>query len=116
MKRKVIQTRNFGKTIDSLFKKRHLLKEDFDVFQKELVENPELGDRIPGTGGVRKARLKSSTRGKSRGFRVCYYDISQKERLYLLLIYAKNEQESLTMEEKKILKELVGFLKGAYDE
>jgi hypothetical protein len=76
-----------------------------------LAENPSLGDMISGTGGVRKTRLKSSSRGKRGGFRVCYVDLANKERLYLLLIYPKNEQENLTMEDKKVLKELVDILK-----
>lgn len=44
--------------------------------------------------------------------RVCYYYYVIKERIYLLTIYAKNEQEDLLNEEKKVLKELVNFFKG----
>jgi hypothetical protein len=116
MKRKIIQTRNFAKSVDSLFKKRQLSIDDFDIFQKNLAENPSLGDIIPGTGGIRKVRLKSTSKGKSGGFRVCYYDFAQKDRLYLLLIYSKNEQENLTMEEKKFLKSLISILKGTNNE
>jgi hypothetical protein len=65
---------------------------------------------------VRKARLKSSSRGKSGGFRVCYYDVTQKGKIYLLLIYPKNVQEDLTPEDKKTLKELVNILRGACNE
>ncbi len=71
MKRKVVQLTQFSKSVDNLLKKRLLLLEDFDAFQKELTDNPEKGDMIIGTGGVRKARLKSSSQGKSGGFRVC---------------------------------------------
>ncbi len=111
MKRKIIQVRKFSKVIDALLKKRQLKSEDFYAFQRELAENPSLGDIIPGTGGIRKIRLKSASRGKSGGFRVCYYYLVVNEEIYLLLIYAKNEQENLTMEEKKILKECVTKLK-----
>ncbi len=71
------------------------------------MENPEEGDPIQGTGGLRKTRLKSSSKGKSGGFRVCYCDIPEKETLFLILIYAKNEKEDLDSKEKKILKALV---------
>lgn len=111
MKKKIIQTRQFSKTIDSLIKKRQLLRCDFDDFQRELVENPKMGDIMTSMGGVRKARLKSSSRGKSGGFRICYYNITQEGRVYLLLIYPKNMQENLTMEEKKTLKKLVKILR-----
>ncbi len=112
MKRKVIETRKFSKSIDDLLKKRQLLKTDYDDFKNELANNPDKGDVIIGTGGVRKIRLSSASRGKSGGFRVCYYYLTADEEIYLLVIYAKNEKENLMMEEKKALKELVGFLKG----
>ena len=113
MKRKIIQTKYFIKLINNLIKKRQILQEDFDSFKKELAEYPEMGDMIPGTNGVRKARLKSASRGKSGGSRVCYYDINHKNELFLLLVYLKNEQENLTSEEKKILKEIVIEIRGS---
>ena len=112
MKQRIIQTRQFSKTVDGLLRKRQLLKKDLEEFQRQLAEDPEIGDRIVGAGGVRKARLKSATRGKSGGFRVCYYALTQENELYLLLIYPKNVQENLTMEEKSALKELVRALRG----
>ncbi len=110
MKLKIVQARNFSKTLDSLMKKRLLLKDDFDEFQRALAENPDLGVIIPGAGGVRKTRLKGASKGKSGGFRVCYYYLVG-DSLFLLLIYAKNEQENLTAGEKKELKTLVKMLK-----
>src|SRR5690349_17518959 len=107
MKRNIIQTNYFIKLISNLIKKRQILQEDFDDFKRELAEHPEMGDIIPGTSGVRKARLKSRSHGKSGGSRVCYYDINHKNEIFLLLVYLKNQQESLTSEEKKILKEIV---------
>jgi hypothetical protein len=111
MKRKIIQTKQFSKTIDGFLKKRQLLIDDFTDFQKNLIEYPETGDIIPGTGGIRKVRLKSASGGKSGGFRVCYYFLTQDDRLFLISIYAKNVQENLTMQEKKELKDLVIIIK-----
>jgi len=68
MKRRILQLAQFSKIIDSLLKKRQLLAEDFNLFQKELAENPKTGEVVPGTSGVRKIRLKSSSCGKSGGF------------------------------------------------
>jgi hypothetical protein len=109
---KIIQTKQFSKIIDDFLKKRQLLLNDFVDFQRKLTEYPEAGDIVIGTGGVRKIRLKSASGGKSGGFRVCYYFLTQHGKLFLLLIYAKNKQEDLTIQEKKDLKELVGILKG----
>lgn len=111
--KQIIQIKLFTKTLDGLIKKRQLLEDDFDEFKKELVKNPELGDLVPGGGGVRKTRLKSATGGKSGGFRVCHYHLVTKDRIFLLLMYAKNVKEDLTMEEKKTLKKIVKMLKEA---
>lgn len=112
MGKKIVETRQFSKDIDRLIKKRNLLDSDYNDFKRELAQNPEMGDQIAGTGGVCKARLKSASRGKSGGHRVCYYFLVNKDTIYLLLIYPKNEQENLTAEEKGILKSLVAQLKG----
>lgn len=111
MKRDIAQTRNFAKMIDDLIRERKLLPEDLEAFKKRLVQNPEEGDLISGTGGVRKARLKSATKGKRGGFRVCYFDDPEREELFLMRIYPKNEQENLTFEEKKALREFAEILK-----
>jgi mRNA-degrading endonuclease RelE of RelBE toxin-antitoxin system len=112
MIRKIIETKAFTKEIEVLLKKRSLLPTDYEEFKKELTLNPDSGAIIVGSGGVRKVRLKSASRGKSGGFRVCYYFLVNKNHIYLLGIFAKNEQENLTKEEKNILKELVMILKG----
>jgi len=111
MKRVIIETRKFSKSVDGFLKKRQLLYNDYTDFRKELSLNPEIGELIVGTGGVRKIRLKSASRGKSAGFRVCYYYLHQEEEIYLLLIYGKNEQENLMMDEKKNLKTLINSIK-----
>ena len=112
MNRLIVLTKDFEKKINSFIAKNKLDAEDFEDFKRELAENPELGDVIPGTGGVRKIRLKSSSKGKSGGFRICYFDRPVKNRVYLIVIYPKNEQEDITTEEKKYLKELTTILKA----
>ena len=111
MKRCIIEAKNFTKNIDDLLANKRLLLEDFDALKRSLVQNPEEGDLITGTGGIRKTRLKSSSKGKSGGFRVCYFDDKDAEELFLILIYPKNEQENLTSDEKKALKELTNAIK-----
>ncbi len=110
MKLKIVQTRSFSKIVDGFMKKRLLLQDDFENFKISLAENPYLGVLIAGAGGVRKIRLKAASKGKSGGFRVCYYYLVG-ESLYLLYIYGKNEQENLTMVEKKELKAIVKAFK-----
>lgn len=114
MKRDIIQTKKFSKSVDNLLKKGQLSQEDFNDFIKKLAEYPEAGDVMVGTGGVRKIRLKSSSKGKRGGFRVCYFYFQIKEKIYLFALYAKNEKADLTTDEKKILKEYADFFKRGY--
>ena len=81
------------------------------IFKKNLAENPEQGDIIVGTGGIRKTRLKSATKGKSGGFRVCYLNIEDRLILFLVFIYSKSRQEDLSQSEKAELKQLADPIK-----
>ncbi len=112
MNRKIIQISVFAKKVEGLIRTRKLLKEDFEDFKRVIAEHPDLGDIIPGAGGVRKIRLKSASGGKRGGFRVCYYfhEIELGE-IFLITIYSKNEKEDLTPAEKKDLKSLAAIIK-----
>ncbi len=112
IKRQIIETRPFSRQIAQLLRSRSLLQSDYDAFKKELAEHPEDGPTLSGTGGVRKIRLKSASKGKRGGFRVCYFYYVAAEAIYLLFIFQKNEQENLSEAEKKELKELTTTLKG----
>lgn len=111
MKREVVQTKAFEKEIATLIAKRKITEEDFEDFKRNLAENPEQGDVIAGTGGIRKTRLKSASKGKRGGFRVCYLNVEQKLLIFLLFVYGKNEQENITQAEKKELKQLSEAIK-----
>jgi len=84
--------------------------DEFRAFQEVLIENPEAGDTISGTGGFRKIRWSRPGIGKRGGVRVIYYHITSKGRIYLALVYPKNEQNDLTEEQKKVLKQLCNML------
>ena len=85
----------------------HLNDEQFRSLQALLLESPTAGSRIVGTGGLRKLRWNAEGRGKRGGVRVIYYFIESRQVILLLLLYAKNEQDNLTAEQKRILKEVV---------
>jgi len=72
-----------------------------------LAASPDVGDVIPGTGGLRKVRVPLAGRGKRGGARVIYYLYDQTLPIYLLLAYAKNERDDLSAEQKTILRRLV---------
>ncbi len=82
------------------------------VAEQEIIENPLKFPIIPGTGGVRKARAARGDSGKSSGVRIVYYFMVDDDLIYLLDIYAKNEQESISDSDKKLFREIVRELKG----
>lgn len=85
--------------------------DELKELQSELIAQPEKGDLIQGTGGLRKVRMAKKGQGKSGSLRVLYY-FAYAETIYLVYVYAKTTQDTLTNEEKKQLKELVKKLRG----
>ena len=82
--------------------------------EEAILENPEAGATIAGTGGVRKLRAPDPSRkkGKRSGLRILYLDLPDRERTYLLYLYGKDEAEDITAEEKKIFRALAAQIKG----
>jgi len=72
-----------------------------------LAFNPEAGNLVPGTGGVRKLRWALEGRGKRGGARVIYYFHSECIPLFALDVYAKNQHSDLSESEKARLKQFV---------
>lgn len=94
------------------WKELGLVDSDLKRLQSELLLNPELGDVMQDTGGVRKMRFAYEHRGKSGSVRVVYIDFVQRERTYLLAAFAKNVQENLSKAERNELKKLVKYLQS----
>ena len=101
MNRLIIQQTFFSRELDTLIEDNKLLISDYEDFESRLLKNPDQGDVIPGTGVIRKARLKSASKGKRGGFRVDYLDIPDSGILHLIVIYGKNVKEDLSQEEKR---------------
>lgn len=93
------------------WKELGLTDENLRDLQNILLENPKAGDAIQGTGGIRKIRIPIEGKGKRGGGRVIYVDIELKETIYFINVYAKNEKDDLTDEEKKAFKAVVKILK-----
>ncbi len=85
--------------------------EDYRRFQNELIENPERGDVIQGTGGFRKARMRLAGGGKSGGARVIYLHLPEHDVIFLGTLYKKSKRETLTDNEKQNLKQIAQSIK-----
>lgn len=64
--------------------------------QDALLDDPQAGAVIRGTGGARKLRVALSGGGKSGGARVVYVYVAARARVYLLLTYPKNVADSIS--------------------
>ncbi len=86
-------------------------EEERDAFVDYIAGNPDAGDVIPDTGGIRKVRWSRAGKGKRGGVRVIYFYHDDAMPLYLLLMYAKAQREDLTADEKKRVRALVSAIK-----
>jgi hypothetical protein len=102
----IAETDVFTKQANALFTEAEL-----DDLKLLLAVNPEAGDVIKGTGGLRKLRWKARQKGKRGGARVIYFYYNETIPVQLLLAYSKTEQEDLTPHQQQVLSALVERLK-----
>jgi len=84
-----------------------LSDDEYAELQQALAANPNAGDVIPGSGGLRKMRWAIQGRGKRGGARVIYTHLISRDQFYMLLIYGKNEQDDLSPDQLRMLKRAV---------
>ena len=102
----VIELPGFQRGADQLFTRAQLA----DLIW-EIASARELGDLIPGTGGLRKVRVGTGNRGKSGGARVIYLYGGEHMPIYLVAVYSKSEAIDMTPDEKKQATALVRAIK-----
>lgn len=96
-----IESPVYSSQIDDL-----LCADEHHLLQLSLLENPEAGDLIRSSGGLRKLRWSVAGSGKRGGIRVIYY-LHHHDTAYLIFAYRKNRQEDLTSDQLKTLKRLI---------
>lgn len=85
-----IETSIFTKNIVN-----YLTDDEYLGLQLFLIERPDAGHIVRGTGGVRKLRWSFSGKGKSGGIRVIYYWRVSEHEIWMLTVYSKSERENI---------------------
>lgn len=85
-----IETTTFTKLLP-----KYLTDDEYRLFQWYLILNPEVGDLVRGSGGVRKVRWAPEGKGKRGGIRIMYYWKKSDEEIWLLTLYSKSEKASI---------------------
>ena len=87
----------------------YLDDDTFRALQNLLMKQPQAGDPIPDTGGLRKLRFADARRGKGKrgGLRVIYYWWEAEFQFWLFTLYDKGEMADLTAQQRRVLKGLI---------
>ena len=87
----------------------YLDDEGFRTLQNALLDNPEAGDVIEGTGVLRKVRHADPRRGKGKrgGLRVIYFWWSAGDQFWLYTLYDKDTIDDLSAKERAALKDML---------
>ncbi|MCL2200611.1 MAG: type II toxin-antitoxin system RelE/ParE family toxin [Oscillospiraceae bacterium] len=103
MKREFVYTPKF----DREWKKLGLGDDNLQQLELFLLDSPQAGKVIEGTGGIRKLRWALPDKGKSSGVRILYLDFIVSESIFLFDLFPKAAKENLTQAEKSKLKQIV---------
>jgi len=98
----IIETPIFTRRIQAI-----LSDEEYRLLQIHLVNKPDVGKVVPGSGGLRKLRWSAGGHGKRGGIRVIYYWFMSKDTLLLLFVYSKSEQDDLTSQQLRQLRKII---------
>lgn len=85
-----IETKLFARLADEYLDDEGLL-----ALQVHLLAQPDIGQLIPGSGGVRKLRWALAGRGKRGGLRIIYFLRTRHGEIWLLTLYPKNVAENI---------------------
>jgi len=106
------------KAFSAKWSKLGLDDDDLIALESLLLDNPEAGVLIPGTGGLRKIRFAppSTHSGKRGATRVISAYIAIGEIVYLFTIYSKNEQSDMTPDEKVVFRRVLERLRAYFQQ
>jgi len=86
-----IETSIFTKILPS-----YLSDDEYRGLQSYLLQKPDAGDLVRGSGGVRKVRWAKAGQGKSGGIRAIYYWKKFENEIWMLTMYSKSERATIS--------------------
>ena len=98
----IIETPIFTRRIQEL-----VPDEEYRLLQVHVINRPDAGKIMRGSGGLRKLRWSAGGHGKSGGIRVIYYWLLPRDAILFLYAYPKNEQDDLTAEQLRQIRRVV---------
>jgi hypothetical protein len=113
VRRRFVESRGFSEDRRQLERAHELSHDDLVALEQSILADPQTGDLVPGTGGLRKVRLgqRQVRRGKRGGVRVYYLDLPHRAVTHLVAIFGKREKSDLSPAERRLVSELVKQLK-----
>jgi mRNA-degrading endonuclease RelE of RelBE toxin-antitoxin system len=85
-----IETTAFTKLLSS-----YLTDDEYRALQTYLMQKPDAGNIVKGSGGVRKVRWAQDGKGKSGGVRIIYYWKKPDHEVWMLTMYSKTERSTI---------------------
>ena len=82
----------------------YLDDDEYSDLQQFLMQSPEAGELVPGSGGVRKVRWSRPGTGKRGGLRIIYFIRYRPNEFWMLTLYAKTKRKNVPAH---ILKQLL---------
>ncbi|WP_375418839.1 type II toxin-antitoxin system RelE/ParE family toxin [uncultured Hymenobacter sp.] len=102
----IILTDSFERRVKPLLKRYASIKQDLALLRTELQNNPQAGEALGRDCYKVRLRIRSKNTGKSGGARVITCVKIVNEQVFLLAIYDKSEQDSISDKERDdLLKE-----------
>jgi len=104
-----VETRKFTQTREKYFAG----DDSYNALQQALLADPDLGNVMPGCGGLRKMRWPDPRRGKGKrgGLRIVYLHVPEAQIVLFLKVYDNDEADNLTSEQRRTLTELADRLR-----
>ena len=93
-----------GSSVFERIRPVYLGDDEYAELQQHMMLNPEVGELVRGSGGVRKLRWSRPGMGKRGGLRVIYFVRFEPNEFWMLTMYSKSKKANIP---GYILKQLV---------